>query len=390
MTIESKLNPLVTQVQPSPIRVFDGLISNIPGIIKLTLGEPDFPSPDAAKVAAISGIEDNQTKYAPSPGTPDLLENISDFLKRRYDLDYPSNQISVTVGATEALASAFLTILQPGDKVIVPNPMFSLYYSIIKIQGGEPIHIDTSENGFILSPEMIQEAVDANDGQVKAVLLNYPTNPTGVTWTYDEAKAIADVCRKNDLLVVSDEVYSEFVYEGEHVSMATLLPELTLLVNGVSKSHSMTGWRIGFLAGPEEIMKYVAVGHQSLVTTASTVSQIAASAALETGDDYIVEMREAFKERRDYFYNALTSVGFTIKNPNGAFYMFAGIPEDLNQDSFQFAVDLAENAKVAGVPGTAFGIGGENFIRFSYAASLYEIKEASDRIVNYVHSLRNK
>ncbi|MBG9988122.1 aminotransferase class I/II-fold pyridoxal phosphate-dependent enzyme [Aerococcaceae bacterium DSM 111176] len=388
MTIESKLNPLITQVEPSPIREFDGLISNIPGIIKLTLGEPDFPSPEAAKEAAINGINTNKTKYAPSPGTPDLLDNISDYLKRRYDLDYPKDQISVTVGATEALASAFLTILQPGDKVIVPNPMFSLYDTIIKIHGGEPIHIDTAENDFILSPEMIQKAVDENDGQVKAVLLNYPTNPTGVTWTYDEAKAIADICRENNLFVVSDEVYSEFVYDGEHVSMATLLPELTLLVNGVSKSHSMTGWRIGFLAGPENIMKYVAIGHQSLVTTASTVSQIAASAALEFGDDYIVEMREAFKERRDYFYDALTSVGFTIKNPNGAFYMFAEIPEDLNQDSFQFAVELAENAKVAGVPGNAFGVGGENYIRFSYAASLDEITEAADRIVKYVQSVR--
>lgn len=391
MSMENHLNSKITQVKPSPIREFDQLISQVPGIIKLTLGEPDFATPDVAKQGAIDAIKNNLTTYSPTPGTPAILKEIAHFLKRQYYLDYdPKTQIAATVGATEALAAAFMTLLNEGDKVIVPNPMFSLYDTIIRLQGGVPVHIDTSSNDFILSPEMIEEALNNHPGEIKAILLNYPTNPTGVTWTLDEAQKIANVCKKHQLFVVSDEVYSAFVYDGEHVSIASLLPEQTLLVNAVSKSHAMTGWRLGYIAGPESIMSYLMTAHQSMVTTASSISLAAATEALRQGDESIIEMKAAFKERRDFFYHALTDLGFSIAQPNGAFYIFAKIPKDLEQDSFKFALDLAQQAKVAGVPGTAFGVGCDQYIRFSYAANLDDLKLAAQRITEYIQNLRSQ
>lgn len=391
MELNNLFNTNLTKIKPNAIRAFDERASKVEGIIKLTLGQPDFNTPEHIKEAGIAAIKENQTGYLSTPGDNRLRQAASKFVKTKYDLDYNwQDEVIVTVGATEAITTAFQAIINPGDKIIIPSPYFTLYSSIIYLAGGEPIEVDTSSNDFIMSADMLIDVLEEHGSAVKGVILNYPTNPTGVTWAEEDAKAFANVLRDRPIFVISDEVYSELVYEGEHVSIAKYLREQTIVVNGVSKSHAMTGWRVGLLYAPASIMGQLVKVHQNLVTTNSTISQLAAREALENGVDDAQPMREEYVVRRDYIYNFMTDLGFRIVKPNGAFYMFAHIPLDLEQNSMAFCLDLAESAAVAFVPGSAFGMGGEGHVRLSYAASMEDIKEAMARLKRFVDSKREK
>lgn len=386
--LTKRFNQNVHKIGISAIRDFDHAVSNVEGIIKLTLGEPDFTTPDHVKQAGIQAIKNNQTTYTPTPGRSDLLQAATHFMKEKYQLDYAMDEVIATVGATEALSTALQTVLNPGDKVLVPNPMFSLYESMILLFGGMPVHIDTSNNDFILSPEMVEAAFEEHGDEIKAIILNYPTNPTGVMWTKEDAQKLAKILKDKPVFIISDEVYSELVFEGEHVSIASYLRDQTFVVNGVSKSHSMTGWRLGLLFAPREIMNQAVKVHQNMVTTTVTISQIAATAALRDGMDDALPMKKEYIKRRDFIYQKMTDLGFKIVKPTGAFYIFAQIPADLNQDSYQFCLDLAQQNQVAFIPGNAFGVGGENCVRLSYAASMENIEAAMERLTNFVATQR--
>jgi len=374
----------LAELKPSDILAFNQEIAEIPDIVKLTLGEPDFNTPEHVKAAAIRSIENNESHYTNSRGTLGLRKAAANFLKQKYALDYkPESQILVTTGATEAIYSSLTAILNAGDTVIVPTPIFPLYIPITMLNGAKPIFVDTSDNGFILSPEKLAAAIEANKDTVKAVVLNFPNNPTGVTYQREDLEKIAAVIAKYDIFVISDGIYSELTYEGTHVSMGTILPEQTLVLNGVSKSHAMTGWRIGLLCGPADVITQIGKVHQFAITSATTNAQAAAQEAFENGMDDGQKMRAVYQTRRDLLLEGLTKPGFTCASPNGAFYLFAKIPATLNQDSWKFCYDLAKKAKVAVIPGASFGPGGEGYVRISYAASTEDLKKAISRIQDY-------
>ena len=375
----------VYNVSASPIREFDAKTSDIPGIIKLTLGAPDFDTPNHIKEAAIQALHDGKTSYAPTPGLPHLLKAISGYLERKYQLTYqPETEILVTIGASQALATALQAIINPGDIILIQGPDFSLYDTMIELAGGQIVTIDSTEDQFILNPDKLAAVLDQYGSQVKGIILNYPNNPTGATLTHPQAQAIANVIKKHDIFVVSDEVYSELVYEGEHVSIAGYLPEQTLLVNGVSKSHAMTGWRMGYLCAPADLMEHLVKVHQHMVTTTPTFVQEGVVEALTEGFDDALSMKKEYLQRRDLVFDRLTKSGFKISKPNGAFYIFAEIPAHLNQDDVQFCLELAQQAKVSLIPGSFFGEAGQGYVRVSYAASLEKINEALNRIDNFV------
>ncbi|MCD2256022.1 pyridoxal phosphate-dependent aminotransferase [Lactobacillus sp. CC-MHH1034] len=375
----------LAQLQPSDILAFNQKISTIPDIIKLTLGEPDFNTPEHVKQAGIKSIMTNQSHYTNSAGKLALRQAASEFLHEKYQVQYePKSQILVTAGATEAIYASLTAILNPGDKVIIPTPIFPLYIPVTLLNGAEPIFADTSDNGFVLSPEKLDQILAANQADVKAIVLNYPTNPTGVTYHRAELKALAGVIQKYDIFVICDEIYSELTYDEPHVSLAEYLPDQVLLLNGVSKSHAMTGWRIGLLCGPAPVIAQIGKVHQFCITSATTNAQDAAYEAFKNGKDDGAKMRTAYQERRDYLVTALNKLGFTCAKPEGAFYIFAKIPTGLQQQSFDFCYDLAQKAKVAVIPGASFGPGGEGYVRISYAASLESLQQAMTRLAAYV------
>lgn len=373
------------QIQPSSILKFNQEISQIPDMVKLTIGEPDFNTPDHVKQAAIRSIENNESHYTNSRGTEGLRKAASKFLNDKYNVNYdPASQILVTTGATEGIFSSLTAMLNPGDTVIIPTPIFPLYIPIVTLNGAKPIFLDTSDNGFILSPEKLQATIEANKDTVKAVVLNFPSNPTGVTYNREELQALADVLKKYDIFVLSDEIYSELTYGEHHVSMGELLPEQTVLLNGVSKSHAMTGWRIGLVCGPVDVITEIGKVHQFAITSATANAQAAAEEAFKNGPDDGVAMRKIYQQRRDLLLAGLKKNGFECANPKGAFYLFAKIPANLNQDSVAFCYELAKEAKVAVIPGASFGPGGEGYVRISYAASTDDLKKAVERIQKFV------
>ncbi|ANZ61148.1 aromatic amino acid aminotransferase [Secundilactobacillus paracollinoides] len=375
----------LAQIQPSSILAFNQEISAIPDIVKLTLGEPDFNTPDHVKQAAIKAIENNDSHYTDSRGTEGLRQAATHFLNSKYDLNYdPDTQVLVTTGATEGIFSALTAILNPGDSVIIPTPIFPQYIPVNILNGGTPIFVDTSDNGFVLSPEKLQATIEANKDTVKAIVLNFPNNPTGVTYKKDDLEKLAAVIKQYDIFVISDEIYSELTYDGTHVSMASILPEQTVLLNGASKSHAMTGWRIGLLCGPVDVVTEIAKVHQFAITSATTNAQAAAEEAFKSGPDDGQKMRVVYQERRDLLIDGLQKAGFECASPNGAFYLFAKIPAGLIQNSVDFCYDLARKAKVAVIAGSSFGPGGEGYVRISYAASTENLKEAIKRIQQYV------
>ena len=386
MDLTKRFNKQLDKIQVSLIRQFDQAISEIPGVLRLTLGEPDFTTPDHVKEAAKRAIDQDQSYYTGMSGLLTLRQAASDFVKEKYQLDYnPENEILVTIGATEALSATLTAILEEGDKVLLPAPAYPGYEPIVNLVGAEIVEIDTTENGFVLTPEMLEKAILEQGDKLKAVILNYPANPTGITYSREQLEALAAVLRKYEIFVVCDEVYSELTYTGEnHVSLGTMLRDQAIIINGLSKSHAMTGWRLGFIFAPANFTAQLIKSHQYLVTAANTMAQHAAVEALTAGKDDAEPMKKEYIQRRDYIIDKMTELGFEIIKPDGAFYIFAKIPAGYNQDSFAFLKDFAQKKAVAFIPGAAFGQYGEGYVRLSYAASMETIREAMKRLEEYM------
>ncbi|MFS9287132.1 pyridoxal phosphate-dependent aminotransferase [Streptococcus infantis] len=386
MDLTKRFNKQLDKIQVSLIRQFDQAISEIPGVLRLTLGEPDFTTPDHVKEAAKRAIDQDQSYYTGMSGLLTLRQAASDFVKEKYQLDYnPENEILVTIGATEALSATLTAILEEGDKVLLPAPAYPGYEPIVNLVGAEIVEIDTTENGFVLTPEMLEKAILEQGDKLKAVILNYPANPTGITYSREQLEALAAVLRKYEIFVVCDEVYSELTYTGEnHVSLGTMLRDQAIIINGLSKSHAMTGWRLGFIFAPANFTAQLIKSHQYLVTAANTMAQHAAVEALTAGKNDAEPMKKEYIQRRDYIIEKMTKLGFEIIKPDGAFYIFAKIPAGYNQDSFAFLKDFAQKKAVAFIPGAAFGQYGEGYVRLSYAASMETIREAMKRLEEYM------
>ena len=385
-TLVNHMNHEIAAIQPSDILAFNAEIANIPGIVRLTLGEPDFNTPEHVKQAAIESIEADESHYAPSNGTLALRTAAAEFLAAKYDVHYdPASEVIITAGATGGIYTALTSILNPGDEVLIPTPIFPLYIAIVKLSGATPVFMDTSDNGFVLSPDQLQTTLAAHP-KTKAVVLNFPSNPTGVTYRHDDLKALAAVLADQPIFVLSDEIYSELTYGEPHESIANYLPTQTILLNGVSKSHAMTGWRIGIMCAPKAITAQLGKIHQFTVTSTTTNAQAAATEALKNGLDDAQVMKREYQERRDYLYDALNDLGFQSAKPEGAFYLFSKIQVGLPQNSMAFCCELAHEARVALIPGSSFGPGGEGYVRISYAASMADLKTAVTRLRTYVAS----
>lgn len=389
MDLTKRFNKQLDKIQVSLIRQFDQAISTIPGVLRLTLGEPDFTTPEHVKEAAKRAIDQNQSYYTGMSGLLTLRQAASDFVREKYQLDYaPENEILVTIGATEALSATLTAILEKGDKVLLPAPAYPGYEPIVNLVGAEIVEIDTTENGFVLTPEMLEKAILEQGDKLKAVILNYPANPTGITYSREQLEALAAVLRKYEIFVVCDEVYSELTYTGEnHVSLGTMLRDQAIIINGLSKSHAMTGWRLGFIFAPANFTAQLIKSHQYLVTAANTMAQHAAVEALTAGKNDAEPMKKEYIQRRDYIIEKMTNLGFEIIKPDGAFYIFAKIPAGYNQDSFAFLKDFAQKKAVAFIPGAAFGRYGEGYVRISYAASMETIREAMKRLEEYMREV---
>ncbi|MCB4940043.1 pyridoxal phosphate-dependent aminotransferase [Streptococcus mutans] len=386
MDLSKRFNKNLNKIEVSMIRQFDQSISDIPDVLKLTLGEPDFATPKHIKEAAKRAIDADESHYTGMAGLLALRQAASAFVKEKYHLTYnPDNEILVTIGATEALSASLTAILEPGDKVLLPAPAYPGYEPVVNLVGAEVVEIDTRSNDFVLTPEMLEEAILKEGEALKAVILNYPTNPTGVTYSRQQIKNLAEVLKKYPIFVISDEVYAELTYTGEsHVSVAEYLPDQTILISGLSKSHAMTGWRLGLIFAPAVLTAQLIKSHQYLVTAATTSVQFAAIEALTNGKDDALPMKEEYIKRRDYIIEKMEAMKFKIIKPDGAFYIFAKIPVAQGQDSFKFLQDFAKEKAVAFIPGVAFGKYGEGYLRISYAASMETIKEAMKRLKEFM------
>lgn len=379
-------NKQLELITESKIREFDQLFRSIDDCIMMTMGEPDFAMPENVKEAAIQAIKKDVSHYSHSMGELGVRQAIADFLAKKYQLDFnPEKEIIMTIGATEAIYAALLGILNPGEKVIVPTPSFPLYKQATRVAYGEPIEVDTSKTGFVMTPEQVHQVMKEHDN-VKAIVLNFPSNPTGVTYTREELTALAEAIKQYDVFVISDEIYSELTYGVEHVSMASLLPEQTILISGASKSYAMTGWRVGFIAAQEQWIQPLFKAHQTAVTTGVSVSFRAAEEAYRNSEADIEQMRAEYEKRRDICIAALTEAGFEVPEPKGAFYVFAKIPAQFGQMDETFCRVLAAEAKVGMIPGTFFGAGGEGYVRMSFALSTELVTEAMERVKNFINN----
>ncbi|MGQ4664912.1 aminotransferase A [Metabacillus halosaccharovorans] len=382
--MEHLVNSKVKQIELSGIRKFFNLVADYEDVISLTIGQPDFPTPEHVKAAGMKAIDNNFTTYTHNAGLIELREAASQFVNKKYGLTYsPNNEIITTVGASQAIDCTFRTILETGSEVILPSPVYPGYEPLIKLAGGTPVYVDTTKTDFKLTAELLAPYITE---KTRCIVLPYPSNPTGVTLTDVELREIADLVRGKDIFVLSDEIYSELVYEGSHHSIAKHIWEQTIVINGLSKSHSMTGWRVGFVFAPEAIAKHLLKVHQYNVSCATSISQKAALVALTIGMDDANAMKHSYQERLEYVYDRLIQMGFDVVKPNGAFYLFPNISQ-FKQSSFDFALSLVKNAGVALVPGSAFSEYGEGYVRLSYAYSMEQLKKAMDRMENYVTNL---
>ena len=374
----------VNQVSPSGIRRFFDLLASIEGVISLGVGEPDFATPWHICEAAIKSLEKGYTMYTSNLGMPELRQELSRHLRDNYNLEYdPDSELLITVGVSEALDLAMRAILDPKDEVIMPDPCYVSYNPCVILAGGTPIMVPANqENNFEISAADIEARVTS---QTKAILIGYPANPTGAVMTRDKLLQIAEVARRHQLLVISDEIYAKLVYGVEHTCFATLpeMKESTILLGGFSKTYAMTGWRIGYAAASREIIAAMTKIHQYTIMCAPTMAQVAAIEALKSGEDSAAEMVEEYNRRRLIIVKGLNEIGLPCFEPKGAFYAFPSI-KGTGMTSEEFAERLLIEEKVAVVPGTAFGQCGEGYVRCCYATSLADIEEALSKMKHFV------
>ncbi|MBQ9029931.1 MAG: aminotransferase class I/II-fold pyridoxal phosphate-dependent enzyme [Parasporobacterium sp.] len=375
-------------MQPSGIRKFFDVVAEMPDAISLGVGEPDFDTPWHIREAGIYSLEQGRTFYTSNAGLPELKQEVSNYYRRKHGLTYdPKTETFITVGGSEAIDMAMRAMLDPGDQIIIPEPCYVSYVPCARMTGAEVVTIPLQEkNEFKLTAEELLSAVTE---KTKLLVLAFPNNPTGAVMTREDLEPIAKICMEKDIYVLSDEIYAELTYSGEHVTIAQLpgMRERTVIINGFSKAYAMTGWRLGFAAGPKEILLQMVKLHQFAIMCAPTTSQYAGLEALRFGDKDIEIMRESYNQRRRYVVNELNDMGLHCFEPFGAFYVFPSI-QSLQMSSDEFAEQLLAEEKLAVVPGTAFGSCGEGFIRISYAYSLAELKEALTRIRHFIERRR--
>ncbi|MCR5720207.1 MAG: aminotransferase class I/II-fold pyridoxal phosphate-dependent enzyme [Lachnospiraceae bacterium] len=386
-------NPLadkVVEIKPSGIRKFFDIVTEMKDAISLGVGEPDFDTPWHIRDEGIYSLEKGRTFYTSNSGLKELRQEICNTLKRKQGLDYdPLKNVLITVGGSEAIDIGLRAMLNPQDEVIIPEPSYVSYEPCTILAGGTPVIINLkAENDFKLTAEELKAAIT---DKTKVLILPFPNNPTGAILEKEYLEELAKVIIENDIYVMSDEIYSELTYTSKHVSIATMegLKERTILINGFSKAYAMTGWRLGYACGPEEIIKQMTKIHQFAIMCAPTTSQYAAVEALKNGDDDIEKMRMEYNQRRRFLLKRFDEMGLPCFEPGGAFYVFPCIKE-FGLTSDEFATKLLEEQKVAVVPGTAFGVSGEGFLRISYAYSLEQLKEALGRIEVFINTLREK
>ena len=384
MNYDELLAPAAKAMRPSGIRKFFDLAADMPHCISLGVGEPDFKTPWSVCDAGIRSLELGRTKYTANSGLKELRGEICNYLQRRFDLHYKEENVLVTVGGSEAIDLTIRAVVQPGDEVIIPEPCFVCYEPITQLTGGVPVHIATrAEDQFRLTADQLRAAITP---RTKLLIFPYPNNPTGAVMSAAEMEEIAAVLRETNVLVLSDEIYSELTYGlDRHVSIASLpgMAERTIVVNGFSKSYAMTGWRLGYAAGPAPLVKVMTKIHQSCIMSAPTTSQYAAITALRQCDDQIEMMRDEYNRRRRYVVKALNEMGLTCFEPRGAFYVFPSI-QISGLTSSEFCEQLLREKEVAIIPGSAFGASGEGYARISYAYSVDHLQTAMKRIREFL------
>jgi len=384
---KSYLSRSVSALKPSGIRKFFDIAATMEDVISLGIGEPDFTTPQPIIDAGIRSLKNGETHYTSNLGILELRQAIADNLEKLYGVQYnPVNEIIATVGVSEALYLAFTAMLNPGDEVIIPTPCFVSYQAEVHLAGGTPVEVYTNmEDDFQPDPVIIEKAITP---KTKAILLGYPNNPTGAVASRENLQAIADLAVKYDLVVISDEIYDRLVYDHEHVCFSTLpgMQERTVLLGGFSKSYAMTGWRIGYAAGPANLIQGLVRIHQYSVMSAPTISQFAALEALRVGEPFVEEMRTAYDRRRKLIFQGLNDLGLTTFEPHGAFYVFPSV-HNTGMDDETFAEKLLMEEKVAVVPGSSFGDAGKGFVRCSYATNYERIEMALEKIERFLKKI---
>ncbi|MCG9803598.1 aminotransferase class I/II-fold pyridoxal phosphate-dependent enzyme [Staphylococcus argenteus] len=379
------LNSNSKYLRAPSIRQFSNRMKDLDDCINLTIGQPDFPMPDVVKQAYINAIENNKTTYSHNKGLLETREAISQYFKNRYQFYYDPEEVIVTNGASEALDTALRSIIEPGDEILIPGPIYAGYIPLIEVLGGIPIYIDTTTTQFKITPDAIERHITP---RTKAILLNYPTNPTGVVLRRNEVEDLVNLLKHYPIFIISDEIYAENTFSGKHVSFAEFedIRDQLLLIGGLSKSHSATGIRIGFLLGPEYLIEKLTFMHAYNCICANVPAQIACIAALKEGLESPKYMNEAYIERRNYLVSELTKLGFNITaQPEGAFYIFPSI-KHITDDDFKFCVDLLESVHLAIVPGSAFTDAGKGFIRISYAYEMDVLREGINRLSQFLNT----
>ncbi len=381
---EKFIAPHIASLPASGIRKFFDLVNSMDNVISLGVGEPDFVTPWTIRESGIYSIEHGHTGYTSNLGMPRLRRAVCDYVEKNYSVSYDyRSECLVTIGVSEALDLAFRMLLSPGDEVIYTEPCYVSYPAEIAMAHGVPVPVTTRyENEFAVEPEDIERAITP---RTKAILLNFPCNPTGAVMPPEKLQAVADIAKKYDLAVLTDEIYSELNYDGDHLSIASLpgMKERTIFLHGFSKAFAMTGWRVGYVCAPEAMISAMMRIHQYAIMCAPTVAQEAALEALQNGGNEMVKMRESYRSRRDFFVKGLNDAGLDCLMPHGAFYAFASV-ENSGMSSAEFAEKLLYEEHVAVVPGEAFGPGGTGFIRCCYATSADELREALKRIKHFI------
>jgi len=385
-TLNSYLSETVINMKPSGIRKFFDLAANMEGVISLGVGEPDFVTPWNVREACILSLEQGFTSYTANAGLYELREKISEYLFKRFDLQYdPAEEIIVTVGASQAIDIAFRSIINSGDEVLIIEPCFVSYAPLVTLAGGKPVSVSTfGEEEFKVNPEILEKYITS---KTKAIMICTPNNPTGTVLSKKELEAVAQIAKRYDLLVVADEIYAELCYEDEYVSMPSIegMKERTILISGFSKGFAMTGWRLGYIAADRVFARAMLKVHQYSIMCAPTMAQYAALEALENDED-VLYMRKSYQRRRNYIVQSLNEAGLFCHMPGGAFYAFPSI-KSTGLSSEEFAERLLLEEKIAVVPGNVFGQSGEGYIRCSYASSMEQLQEAMKRIKRFVQSL---